>query len=101
MYRSGKSSRKELEENLRSICANASYSPVPYIGTMGSIREYKEFYSEEILDQVYKGQTKYMLFDRAGFADLVRRISNDDSFDFFSYIDKKWDEFVTEYMKKH
>ena len=95
-----KPTKEDLEHDLREICANDSYSPVPYSKTMRDIRKYKDFYSEEIIDQIYKGQTKYMLFDRAGFSDLIRRISDDTTFDFFSYIDKKWDLFVTEHMKK-
>ena len=42
-----------------------------------------------------------MLFDRTGFADLVHKISGDTPFDFFACIDKKWDMFVSEYMRKH
>lgn len=42
-----------------------------------------------------------MLFDRTGFADLVHKISRDTPFDFFAFIDEKWDMFVSEYMRKH
>ncbi len=96
-----KPTRKELEEDLRGICANACYSPIPYSETMGNIYRYRDFYSEEVIDQIYKGQTKYMLFDRTGFADLVHKISGDTPFDFFAFIDKKWDMFVSEYMRTH
>ena len=96
-----KPTRKELEEDLRGICANACYSPIPYSETMGNIYQYRDFYSEELIDQIYKGQTKYMLFDRTGFADLVHKISGDTPFDFFAFIDKKWDMFVSEYMRTH
>ena len=65
------------------------------------IYQYRDFYSEELIDQIYKGQTKYMLFDRTGFADLVHKISGDTPFDFFAFIDKKWDMFVSEYMRTH
>ena len=68
---------------------------------MWNIYKYRDFYSEELIDQIYKVQTKYMLFDRTGFADLVHKISGDTPFDFFACIDKKWDIFVSEYMRKH
>ena len=90
-----------MEEDLRGICANACYSPIPYSETMWNIYKYRDFYSEELIDQIYKGQTKYMLFDRTGFADLVHKISGDTPFDFFAFIDKKWDMFVSEYMRTH
>lgn len=97
-----KPTRKELEQDLRElICANASYSPIPYSETMGNIYKYRDFYSEDLIDQIYKGQTKYMLIDRAGFSDLVHKISDDTAFDYFAYIDRKWDLFVTEYIKKY
>lgn len=96
-----KPSRNELEDGLRAICADCSYSPIPYTETIGNIRKYKDFYSEELIDQIYKGQTKYMLFNRDGFSHLIKRISDEDSFDFFAHIDKKWDLFVTEYLKTH
>lgn len=67
------------------------HGTIPYSETMGNIYQYRDFYSEELIDQIYKGQTKYMLFDRTGFADLVRKISGDAPFDFFAFIDKKWD----------
>ena len=44
---------------------------------------------------------KVYAFDRTGFADLVHKISGDAPFDFFAFIDKKWDMFVSEYMRTH
>ncbi len=101
-FKSWNISRNEMEQNLRElISASTSYSPIPYTKTMGDIYKHRELYSDDILDSVYKGQTEYMMFDRQEFGDLVRRISYDDSFDFFKYIDNRWRKFVTSYMKKH
>ncbi len=101
VFKSGHPSREELEDNMRSICANAAYSPIPYTATMNTLAEYSEFYSDELVDQVFKTQTRYMLFDKAGFKELLHRIANDENFDYFKFIDDRWDKFVTQYMRTH
>lgn len=101
VYKSSHPSHEELEDDMHSICANAAYSPIPYTATMGALRKYKEYYSDEIVDQIYKSQTRYMLFDKDGFKDLLHRIANDENFDYFKFIDDQWDKFVTQYMKTH
>lgn len=101
VIKSCRPTRRELEQELREICANACYSPVPYTETLGNICRYRDFYSEEIIDQIYKGQTRYMLFDRTEFSDLVQKIAGEGPFDFLRCIDEKWDLFVTVYMRNH
>ena len=101
LYKSSHPSHEELEDDMRTICANAAYSPIPFTATMGAIRKYKEYYSDEMVDQIYKSQTRYMLFDKEEFKNLLRRIANDENFDYFKFIDDRWDEFVTQYMKTH
>lgn len=100
--KSGHPTHEALEDDMRSlICANDAYSPIPYTATMNALAQYSEFYSDELVDQVFKTQTRYMLFDKTEFKELLHRIANDENFEYYKFIDDRWDKFVTQYMKTH
>lgn len=92
--------KEDLEKKLLSMPAKKFYTPDNYTDIKKVISNLGDYKLDNIIEDVYTSQTRYMIVDKEEFKELICNISAYKKADYYAFIEDKWINYVNKYMDK-